>query len=56
MYVDDEFWGTASESRLITLRSGRHTIELVRPGFAVSRHEVEVVSGETRDVLVELQR
>lgn len=56
VYVDDEFWGTASASRFITLRAGRHTIELVRPGFAVSRQAVEVVPGETSDVLIELQR
>ena len=54
VYVDDEFWGTASESRRITLRAGRHVIELVRPGFEVVRREVDVVAGETSDVLVEL--
>jgi hypothetical protein len=31
-------------------------IELVRPGFEVARHEVDVVRGETSDVLVELRR
>jgi hypothetical protein len=56
VYVDDEFWGTARESRFMTLRAGRHVIELVRPGFDVVRREVEVVEGETSDVLVELQR
>ena len=54
VYVDDEFWGTAGESRRITLRAGRHVIELVRPGFDVVRREVDVVAGETSDVLVEL--
>ena len=56
VYVDDEFWGTASESRRMTLRAGRHAIELVRPGFDVVRREVDVVAGETTDVLVELPR
>ncbi len=54
VYVDDEFWGTASESDASTLRAGRHVIELVRPGFEVVRREVDVVAGETSDVLVEL--
>jgi hypothetical protein len=56
VYVDDEFWGTARETKSVTLRSGRHTIELVRPGFEVARREVDVVTGETSDVQVELQR
>jgi hypothetical protein len=56
VYVDDEFWGNAGETKSLTLRSGRHTIELVRPGFEVARREVDVVTGETSDVLVELQR
>jgi hypothetical protein len=56
VYVDDEFWGTAGETKFLTLRSGRHMIELVRPGFRTERREVEVVRGEIRDVLVEMQR
>jgi hypothetical protein len=56
VYVDDEFWGNARETKFLTLRSGRHSIELVRPGFEVVRREVEVARGETTDVLVELQR
>ena len=56
VYVDDEFWGSASESRLMTLRAGRHAIEIVRPGFGVVHREVDVVAGETSDVLVELPR
>jgi hypothetical protein len=56
VYVDDEFRGTAREARIMTLPPGRHVIELVRPGFAIERHEVTVVSGESQDVLVELRR
>ena len=56
VYVDDEFWGPASDSRLMTLRAGRHAIELVRPGFGVVRRELDVTPGQTTDVLVELQR
>ena len=56
VYVDDEFRGTAREARIMNLPPGRHLIELVRPGFAVERREVTVVSGERQDVLVELLR
>ena len=56
VYVDDEFRGTAREARALDLPPGRHAIELVRPGFAVERREVDVVEGERTDVLVELQR
>jgi hypothetical protein len=56
VYVDDEFRGTARDTRFLTLRPGRHSIELVRPGFAVSQREVDVVQGATSDVLVELER
>jgi hypothetical protein len=55
VYVDDEFWGNGRETKYLTLRSGRHSIELVRPGFEVARREVDVVRGETIDVLVELR-
>jgi hypothetical protein len=56
VYVDDEFWGNARETKSLILRSGRHSIELVRPGFATVRRDVEVVRGETSDVLLELER
>jgi PEGA domain len=56
VYVDDEFCGNARESRFLSLPPGRHSIELVRPGFEVARREADVVTGETVDVLVELQR
>ena len=56
VYVDDEFRGTAADARQLTLAPGRHKIELVRPGFGIERHEVEIVKGERTDLLVELQR
>jgi hypothetical protein len=55
VYVDDAFRGNGRETKFLTLRPGPHVIELVRPGFAIARREVEVVRGETRDVLVELR-
>jgi hypothetical protein len=56
VWVDDQFRGSARDLRYLTLPAGPHVIELVRPGFAAERHPVEVVAGQTRDVLVELQR
>jgi len=56
VYVDDEFWGNARETKFLTLRSGRHAIELVRPGFEVVRRDVDVARGETADAFIELQR
>ncbi len=56
VYVDDEFCGNAQEARFLTLAPGRHSIELVRPGFEVARRETDVVTGQTVDVLVELQQ
>ena len=56
VYVDDQYWGNASDSRRLTLRAGRHVIELVRPGLPVARREVDVIAGQSADVLVDLQR
>jgi hypothetical protein len=56
VYVDDQYWGNASDSRQITLRAGRHVIELVRPGLPVARREVDVIAGQSADVLVDLQQ
>jgi hypothetical protein len=56
VYVDDDFRGTARELRVLTLAPGRHTIELVRPGYAIERREVEIVKDERADLLVELRR
>jgi hypothetical protein len=56
VYVDDGYCGSAREARFLTLPSGRHGIELVRPGYEIARREVDLVRGETSDVLVELQR
>lgn len=56
VYVDDDFRGTAREARSLRLPPGRHTIELVRPGYATEQRQVEVVTGQKQDVLVEMQR
>ena len=56
VYVDDQFWGSARDTKFLTLRSGLHAIDLVRPGFVTAHREVEIVGSETRDVLVEMPR
>jgi hypothetical protein len=56
VYVDDEFRGTGRETKFVNLAAGRHSVELVRPGFDVERREVEVARGETEDLLVEMRR
>lgn len=56
VYVDDEFRGTAADARQLALSTGRHTIELVRPGYRIERHQVDIVKGERTDLLVELRR
>jgi hypothetical protein len=55
VYVDGEFRGTARQVRSLDLGPGTHRIEVVRPGYATSQHEVDVRSGETRDLEVTLQ-
>jgi hypothetical protein len=56
VYVDDDFWGSARDSRVLTLRSGRHTLELVRPGHATVRRDIDVARGGTVSIVVDLER
>lgn len=56
VYVDDQFRGTARESRSLELAPGFHTIELVRPGYVTERRELRVATGGRYDLSVELQR
>jgi hypothetical protein len=56
LYVDGEFRGTAREVTVLHLPPGRHQIEVVRPGFRPEERDLELVSGETRELTVRLQR
>jgi hypothetical protein len=56
VYVDDRFCGTAREARGLKLPPGRHSVELVRPGFATEHREIDVVTGQRADMSVEMQR
>jgi hypothetical protein len=56
IYVDGQFRGTARQIGELELPPGRHRVEIVRPGFRTDDREVDVDSGRTRDLTVELQR
>lgn len=56
VYIDDAFRGTAREAKGLSLPPGRHTLELVRPGYVTERRELEIVTRARQDVLVEMQR
>jgi hypothetical protein len=59
VYLDGEFLGTAAELRVlqrgVAVSSGRHRIEVFAPGLAPKAVDVEVTSGETRQVVIELE-
>jgi PEGA domain len=60
VYLDGDFLGRADElDRLhgpVPVTPGRHRVEVVRPGYDTRAVEVEVASGETRRVQVDLQK
>jgi hypothetical protein len=56
IYVDGEFYGSARRTGGITLPPGRHRIEVVRPGYRTVEREVEVQSGRTESVSIDLSR
>ena len=56
VYLDNQFRGSSREARIMNLPPGGHSIELVRPGFATERREIDVVSRQSQDVFVELRR
>lgn len=56
VYVDGVFRGPAGENERLSLPPGRHRIEVVRPGFRTVERDVEIESGRTKDLQVELER
>ena len=56
VYVDGAFRGTGREAGSLRLAPGRHRIEVVRPGYRTSEHDVEVAPGETTPLSVTLER
>jgi hypothetical protein len=56
VYVDGEFRGTGREASTLTLSSGRHRVEVVRPGYRTAEQEVEVDADGSAELSIELQR
>jgi hypothetical protein len=56
IYVDGMFRGTGQDLRRLNLPPGRHRIEVVRPGYRTLERDVEVQSGETEQVQLDLPR
>lgn len=58
VYLDGHFLGAADElahvSAGLIVEPGRHTIEIVRPGFVSVQREVEIEAGERLDLDLEL--
>jgi hypothetical protein len=55
IYVDGVFRGPARSVDGVLLFSGRHHIEIVRPGYRTEERDVEVRAGETTDLRAELE-
>ena len=56
LYVDGAFRGTARDATSLRLPAGRHRVEIVRPGYRTEEREVEVRTGETTQLEVDLER
>jgi hypothetical protein len=58
VYLDGEFLGSGRElAKLhgaIPVAAGRHTIDLVRPGFKTKQFEIDVPSGDVQPFRAEL--
>lgn len=60
VYLDDRYVGTAEElgglSRGLRVTPGRHTVTVVRPGYATKTVDVESSPGKAIDVVIELEK
>ena len=60
IYIDGEFIGTASSLRRLhgslRLDSGRHVVEVARPGYRTESREVKLAPGERSSLEIALQR
>ncbi len=56
VYVDGRFMGNGADVDELQLVPGKHRIEVVRPGFATYDKELDVASGESREVKIELEK
>jgi len=56
LYVDGQFFGTSRRAGSIPLPPGRHKVEAVRPGFRTVERDVEIRTGKTESLGIELVR
>lgn len=56
IYVDGQFRGAAERLSSVSLRPGRHRIEVVRPGFRTIERDVDVRGGEETTLELELSQ
>ena len=60
VYVDDRYVGTGEElgglARGFPVRAGKHTVTVVRPGYAAKTMDVEAKPGAAIDVVIELDK
>ena len=60
VYVDDRYVGTGEElgglRRGFPVKAGKHTVTVVRPGYAAKTMEVEAKPGAVIDVVIELDK
>ncbi|HEY5906638.1 MAG TPA: PEGA domain-containing protein [Vicinamibacteria bacterium] len=56
VYVDGRFFGSARQTGEIELSSGRHRVEIVRPGFRTVERDVVVDAGRTLTLGIALDR
>jgi PEGA domain-containing protein len=56
IYIDGIFRGSARAMDGVLLPSGRHRVEIVRPGYRTEQLEIDVRSGETTDLRADLDR
>lgn len=54
IYIDGVFRGPARATDGVLLPSGRHRVEIVRPGYRTEEREIEVPAGGTTDLRADL--
>ena len=59
IYVDGVFWGVAPEGGMITnfnLNKGKHTIEVVKPGFTSETRDITVTGNKEIKIIIKLEK
>ena len=56
VYVDGRFVGSARQTGELTLRPGRHRVEIVRPGYRTAERDVTIDGGRSQTLSLDLAR